>query len=102
MSSINVALLKEICEIAGVPGYEQRIRQFVIDEVRPLVDEIKVNNMGNVYAIKKGKKDSRVMVGAHMDEIGFIVNHIDEKGFVRFHTLGGFDAKTLTSQRVII
>lgn len=102
MSSIDIPLLKKICEIAGVPGYEQRIRQFVIDEVSPLVDEIKVNNMGNVYAIKRGKSDTKVMVGAHMDEIGFIVNHIDDNGFVRFHTLGGFDAKTLTSQRVII
>ncbi len=99
---INIPLLKDICEIAGAPGYEQRIRGYVINEVTPLVDEIKVNDMGNVYAIKKGKGSKRVMVGAHMDEIGFIVKHIDENGFVRFHTLGGFDPKTLTSQRVII
>lgn len=100
--SINVSLLKEICEIAGAPGYEQRIRQYIINEVSPLVDEIKINNMGNVYAIKKGKDSKRVMVGAHMDEIGFIVTHIDDNGFIRFHTLGGFDPKTLTAQRVII
>jgi endoglucanase len=100
--SINTALLKEICEIAGAPGFEQRIRELVIREVTPLVDEVSINNMGNVYAIKRGRSDKRVMIGAHMDEIGFIVNHIDEKGFVRFHPLGGFDPKTLTSQRVII
>lgn len=99
---INVSLLKEICEVAGAPGYEQRIREFIIKEVSPLVDEIKVNNMGNVYAIKKGKNPKKVMIGAHMDEIGFIVTHIDDNGFVRFHTLGGFDPKTLTAQRVII
>ena len=99
---INIPLLTEICELAGAPGFEQRIRDFVIKEVTPLVDEVKVNNMGNVYAIKKGKEGKRVMVGAHMDEIGFIVTHIDDNGFVRFHTLGGFDPKTLTSQRVII
>ncbi|MEQ8624969.1 MAG: M42 family metallopeptidase [Vicingaceae bacterium] len=100
---VNIPLLKEICEVAGAPGYEQRIRQYVIDKVTPLVDEIKVNNMGNVYAIKKGKSsDKRVMIGAHMDEIGFIVTHIDDNGFVRFHTLGGFDPKTLTAQRVLI
>jgi endoglucanase len=58
--------------------------------------------MGNVYAIKKGKSDKKVMIGAHMDEIGFMVTHIDDKGFIRFHTLGGFDPKTLTAQRVII
>ena len=58
--------------------------------------------MGNVVAIKKGKKDKKVMIAAHMDEIGFIVTHIDENGFIFFHTLGGFDPKTLTAQRVII
>ncbi len=100
--SINTALLKEICEIAGAPGFEQRIRELVIREITPLVDEVSINNMGNVYAIKKGTSDKRVMIGAHMDEIGFIVNHIDDKGFIRFHPLGGFDPKTLTSQRVII
>ncbi len=99
---INVTLLKEIAEVAGAPGHEQRIREIVLREVKPLVDDITVDNMGNVYAIKKGKNDKRVMIGAHMDEIGFIVTHIDDNGFVRFHTLGGFDPKTLTAQRVII
>lgn len=99
---LNIPLLKEICEIAGAPGYEKRIRDFVIKEVTPLVDEVRTNNMGNVYAIKKGKEPKKVMVGAHMDEIGFIVTHVDDQGFVRFHTLGGFDPKTLTAQRVII
>ena len=54
------------------------------------------------YAIKRGTGDKRVMIGAHMDEIGFIVTHVDDSGFIRFHTLGGFDPKTLTAQRVII
>ena len=99
---IDVNLLKEIAEVAGAPGHEQRVREIVLREVTPLVDDITIDNMGNVYAIKKGKNDKRVMVGAHMDEIGFIVTHIDDDGFVRFHTLGGFDPKTLTAQRVII
>ena len=100
--SINIKLLAEICETAGAPGYEQRIREIVIREVEPFVDELRTDNMGNVTAIIKGKKDKKVMIGAHMDEIGFIVTHIDENGFLRFHTLGGFDPKTLTAQRVII
>ncbi|MCI5084161.1 MAG: M42 family metallopeptidase [Saprospiraceae bacterium] len=99
---INVSLLKKICETAGAPGFEQRMRELVVAEVKPLVDELKVDNMGNIMAIKKGKARKRVMVAAHMDEIGFIVTHVDEDGFVRFHTLGGFDPKTLTSQRVIV
>ncbi len=100
--SINVELLREIAEVAGAPGHEQRIREVVLREVKPLVDELTIDNMGNVYAIKKGKDKKRVMIGAHMDEIGFIVTHIDDNGFVRFHTLGGFDPKTLTAQRVIV
>lgn len=100
--NLDIPLLKEICEVAGAPGYEQRVRDLVIREISPLVDEVKLNNLGNVYAIKRGKANKKVMIGAHMDEIGFIVTHIDDNGFVRFHTLGGFDPKTLTAQRVII
>jgi endoglucanase len=99
---INVELLKDICEAPGAPGFEQRIRELVLKEVSPLVDEVSVDNMGNVIAVKKGKARKKVMIAAHMDEIGFIVSHIDDDGFVRFHPLGGFDPKTLSSQRVIV
>lgn len=99
---IDIPLLKTICETPGAPGFEQRIREVVIREVRPLVDELTVDNMGNVITVKKGRENKRVMVAAHMDEIGFIVTHIDDEGFVRFHPLGGFDPKTLSSQRVIV
>lgn len=105
--SINVDFLKEICEATGAPGYEGKVREIVIREITSLVDEYKVDNLGNIICIKNGvnkntKGAKKVMVAAHMDEIGFIVTHIDDKGFVRFHTLGGFDAKTLTAQRIII
>ena len=100
--SINTDLLNIICTTPGAPGFEKKIRDLVINEVEPLVDEMEIDNMGNVYAIKRGVGDKRAMVGAHMDEIGFIVTHIDDKGFIRFHTLGGFDPKTLTAQRVIV
>ena len=99
---INTKLLAEICEMAGAPGHEQRVREIVLREVKSLVDEIKIDNMGNVVAIKRGKENKKVMIAAHMDEIGFIVTHIDDNGFIYFHTLGGFDPKTLTAQRVII
>ena len=102
---INTSLLKEICELAGAPGYEKRVRDFVIQAVQPFADEVKTDNLGNVIALKKSKNNpeaKKVMVAAHMDEIGFIVTHIDENGFLRFHTLGGFDPKTLTAQRVIV
>jgi tetrahedral aminopeptidase len=103
--NVNVSLLKKICEIAGAPGFESRIRNLVIEEVSPLVDQLEVDNMGSVVTVKKGNNNpgaKKVMVAAHMDEIGFIVTHVDENGFLRFHTLGGFDPKTLTAQRVIV
>jgi len=99
---MDLKLLKKICETPGAPGFEKKIREVVIKEIKPLCDSIDIDNMGNVVAFKKGKKNKKVMVAAHMDEIGFIVTHIGDKGFVFFHTLGGFDPKTLTSQRVII
>lgn len=100
---LDIKLLSEICEIPGAPGFEDRVRKLVLKEIKSLVDEITIDNLGNVTAIKKGRDSSKkVMLGAHMDEIGFIVTHIDDNGFVRFHTLGGFDPKTLTAQRVIV
>ncbi len=100
--SLNIPLLKEICETAGAPGFENRIREIVLREVTPLVDRVTVDNLGNVTAFKKGREAKKVMIAAHMDEIGFMVTHIDDNGFLRFHTLGGFDPKTLTAQRVIV
>src|SRR5690554_6307142 len=100
MRKINYPLLKEICEAPGAPGHEQKIREIVTREIENLVDDISVDNMGNLIALKKGKEGKRVMVAAHMDEIGFMVKHVDENGFLRFFPLGGFDPKTLTAQRV--
>jgi endoglucanase len=100
---IDIPLLARICEAPGAPGYEKEIRNLVIAELKGLADDIRVDNMGNVIAFKKGKSSARKsMAAAHMDEIGFIVTHVDDRGFVRFNGVGGFDPKTLTSQRVII
>ncbi|MCX8497422.1 MAG: M42 family metallopeptidase [Akkermansiaceae bacterium] len=100
---IDIALLTRICEAPGAPGFEKEIRKLVLTELEGLADDIRVDNMGNVVALKKGKSSAKkTMVAAHMDEIGFIVTHIDDQGFVRFNPVGGFDPKTLTSQRVII
>lgn len=102
---MNIELLKRVCEIPGAPGFESKVRNLILEELRPLCDEIMVDNMGSVIAIKRGisnPEDKKVMVAAHMDEIGFIVTHIDDNGFIRFQPLGGFDPKTLTAQRVIV
>tara|TARA_B100000963_G_C22600377_1_gene659938 strand:- start:515 stop:1564 length:1050 start_codon:yes stop_codon:yes gene_type:complete len=100
--SINVELLRDICEVPGAPGFENRIRSFVLNQIKELVDEVYVDNMGNVVGKKNGLNSKKVMAAAHMDEIGFIVTHITDEGFLKFHTLGGFDPKTLTAQRVIV
>jgi len=99
---INFDLLAELCRVPGAPGFEYRIRNYIEDQVKDLVDEHYTDRMGNLVAIKKGSGEKSVMVTAHMDEISFIVTHIDDDGFIRFSPLGGFDPKTLTAQRVII
>lgn len=99
---LDIPLLKKICETPGAPGFEQRIRELVIREVRPFVDDLSIDNMGNLIAVRRGTTPKSVMVAAHLDEIGFIVTHVDDDGFLRFHPLGGFDPKTLTSQRVVV
>lgn len=100
---MNIDLLSRVCAAPGAPGFEDRIRSLVLKELNGLADEVSVDNLGNVIAIKKGADPSKtIMSAAHMDEIGFMVRHIDDKGFIKFIPLGGFDPKTLTSQRVIV
>tara|TARA_B100001750_G_C15494826_1_gene593490 strand:- start:285 stop:1325 length:1041 start_codon:yes stop_codon:yes gene_type:complete len=99
---IDLKLLSKICETPGVPGYEKKIRNEILKEIKDHVDDFYIDNIGNLVTKIKGKKNKKVMVAAHMDEIGFITTHIEKNGFIRFHTLGGFDPKTLTAQRVIV
>lgn len=101
---MNFDLLKRLCETPGVPGREEPIRRLVKDELAPLVDEISVDALGSVIGVKKGTSGGgpKVMVAAHLDEIGFIVKHIDDKGFLRLQPLGGFDARVLVAQRVFV
>ena len=101
--AIDVQLLARVCEAPGAPGFETRIRNLVLEELEGLADEVRVDAIGNVVALKKGKSsEKKTMAAAHMDEIGFIVTHVDKDGFLRFTRLGGFDPKTLTSQRVLV
>ncbi|HEX9068935.1 MAG TPA: M42 family metallopeptidase [Ktedonobacterales bacterium] len=101
-TGINVALLKRLTETPGVSGREEMLRAVVIEELKPLVDKIKVDALGNVIATKKGSSDKRVMLAAHMDQIGFMARYIDDRGFIRLQPLGGFDARVLVAQRVIV
>jgi endoglucanase len=97
-------LLKKLCEAHGVPGREEAVRALVVSELKGLCDEIRTDALGNVIALKKGNgRGPKVMIAAHMDEIGFLVSHVDEKnGFVRIDPVGGFDPRVLMAQRVLV
>lgn len=97
-------LLKELVETHGLTGYESEAAKVVEKYFRPYSDEIKLDKMGSLSAIKKGKSQNpnRIMLAAHMDEIGLMVKKIDEKGFIQFTNVGGVDQRTLLTQEVII
>jgi endoglucanase len=99
---MNLELLSELCETPGAPGREERIRAVVRRELEPLADSIEVDPLGSLIARRAGGGGPRLMLSAHMDEIGFMVTHVEEGGQLRLIPLGGFDAKTLTAQRVIV
>ena len=96
--------IKELCLINGVSGDEGRVRNFILDKIKPYADSITVDTMGNVIAFKKGSNPDgkKVMICAHMDEVGFIVTDITDDGFVKFAAVGGFDDRILLTQKVVI
>jgi len=95
-------LLKRLCETPGVPGREEAVRVIVREALAGHVDDIKGDRLGNVIAHKKGS-GPKVVLAAHMDEIGFMVSHVDEEtGFLHIDPVGGFDARTLIAQRVAV
>ena len=98
---MNTELLKTLSELCGIPGREEKVRHFVKKALESLCDEVRVDALGNVIGHKSGPGPT-VMVAAHMDEIGFVVKHIDDNGFVRMDPSGGFDPKTLIAQRVLV
>jgi len=93
-------LLRELCEATGIPGREERLRAIVRRELAPLVDEIQVDALGNLIGIRRGTSGKKLALNAHMDEIGFLVTHVDDDGFVRLHPLGGHDPRNMMAQRV--
>ena len=95
-------LLKKLSECDSVSGDEKEIREIIIAEASKYA-EVTVDKIGNVIAYKKGKNSSRkVMLAAHMDEVGFIVSYIEDNGFIRFKPVGGIDQRVLLAKRVRI
>ena len=102
----TVLFLKRLSEASGISGYEDRVCDLTRQEYEEWADEVRVDAMGNLVALKWGEREAgtperRVMVAAHMDEIGLMVKKIDE-GFIRFATVGGFDLRTLVGQEVMV
>ena len=95
-------LLVELTEASGVPGYEDNIRAIVRRELEPEVDDLRTDGMGNVVGTIEGDSEYAVVVPAHMDEIGFMVRHVTDEGFLQLDALGGWDARVLKAQRVTV
>jgi endoglucanase len=95
-------LIRKLVEVSGPSGYESRIRDCVIKEVEPLIDEVRIDNLGNLIVRKgdKAKNGLRIMVAAHIDEIGVMVSHVDEQGYIRFMPIGGLNVKVCLGSRV--
>lgn len=97
-------LFKKISQGAGVSGYEDAIATILTDS-KPLVHEVKKDALGNLILLKEGQGEMprpKVMLAAHMDEIGLMVTQVDKRGFLRFTTIGGFDQRVLPAQEVVV
>ncbi|HWQ46955.1 MAG TPA: M42 family peptidase [Longilinea sp.] len=98
----QIALLEKLSNAVGVSGDEGEIRSIVLETIKPFVDEVHEDAMGNIIAIHKAKteKSLRVMVDAHMDEVGFMIIAEDEGGLYQFETVGGIDVRSLPAKTV--
>jgi len=95
--------LEKLSNACGVAGREEEVRSLMKNFLKPYVDEVKEDKLGNIIGIKKGKKNApKVMLAAHMDEIGLLVKIISKKGFIQFAKIGGIDDRILLAQKVIV
>ncbi|MDO6589154.1 M42 family peptidase [Loktanella sp. D2R18] len=101
---MNTDLLKRLCETSGVPGNEDRVRDLITSEIDGLFDEITVDPMGSLLCKRSasGTDPLKIMLLCHMDEIGFLVSHIDKNGYLYLQPVGGFDPRNLFSRRVLV
>ncbi len=97
-------LLKQLCEMPGLSGFEDEVRALVARELKPFVHDLRVDAMGNLVARKRGRTSAalKVMISAHMDELGFLVTHIDDHGFLRLDRSGGVDIASMPGRPVTI
>ncbi len=101
---MDVMLLRALADASGPSGHEDRVRALVLQELAGLTDRVDTDPMGCVDGVRTSTDASagRLMLAAHMDEIGLMITHVDDRGFAKFIPLGGWDAKTLVDQRVLV
>ncbi|MFA9559072.1 M42 family metallopeptidase [Evansella sp. AB-rgal1] len=100
MKQSTLEMFKTLTQLPGAPGFEHEVRAFVREELKKYSDEVIQDNLGGIFGVKKGDESGpRVMVAGHMDEVGFMVTSITEKGLIRFQTLGGWWSQVLLAQR---
>jgi putative aminopeptidase FrvX len=104
IGSTQIKLLEKLCNSMSVSGDEGEVRRIVLEEVKPYADEVKVDALGSVLVRKTGtgKKPLRVLLDAHMDEVGFMIVNDDSDGFFQFETVGGIDPRHLVGKQVIV
>ncbi len=96
-------LIKELTDLNGISGNENEVRDYIISKIENLCDSYKVDSIGNIIAFKRGSgSKQKIMLSAHMDEVGFIVSGHTEKGFIKFKAVGGIDDRILPGKKVVI
>jgi endoglucanase len=102
--NVQLKLLEKLCNVIAVSGDESEVRRIVLEEVKPVADEVKVDALGSVLATKagRGRNRLRVMLDAHMDEVGFMIVADDGEGLYRFETVGGIDVRHLVGKQVYV
>ncbi len=98
----TLELLATLSNAVGVAGFEDEVRELLKKLVKPYVDELRVDALGNLIAIRKGKTKTKLMLDAHMDEIGFMISYIDGDGFLRFAPIGGWDERIIPSHAMTV
>ncbi|WP_040207707.1 M42 family metallopeptidase [Neobacillus jeddahensis] len=99
----TLTMLKDLTDAKGIPGNEREVREVMKKYIAPFADEITTDGLGSLIAKKIGKEDGpKIMVAGHLDEVGFMITKIDDKGFLRFQTVGGWWGQVMLAQRVTI
>ncbi|WP_042459570.1 M42 family metallopeptidase [Neobacillus dielmonensis] len=99
----TLTMLKDLTDAKGIPGNEREVREVMKKYITPYADEITTDGLGSLIAKKVGKADGpKIMVAGHMDEVGFMITQIDDKGFLRFQTVGGWWGQVMLAQRVTV